>query len=126
MSELHSRAAELLMAIWRGMSPAYKSRYRASIWQQFEDNVRSAAYTSSLPKFISTICARTASNIRAADTAAVEEVLNSGSDAAILKLLREETTYLVLLVRVANQQRRSLWREGGPEDMPRAEWEGME
>jgi hypothetical protein len=35
--------------------------------------------------------------------------LNGGGDRALLKLLREETTLLVLMVRVANQERKEEW-----------------
>jgi hypothetical protein len=37
--------------------------------------------------------------------------LNSGQDRLLLRLLREETTLLILMVRVANQERRAEWEE---------------
>lgn len=43
------------------------------------------------------------------DRAEVEHIANAGNDRAILKLLRDETTLLVLMVRVANQERRDEW-----------------
>jgi len=45
-------------------------------------------------------------SLRGADIAAVNELLNSGADRAILKVLREETTYLVMLVRLENERRK--------------------
>jgi len=46
----------MLALIWRGIGASYKSRYRMTIWQQFEDQIRSAAYTSNLSKFVSSLC----------------------------------------------------------------------
>jgi hypothetical protein len=47
----------------------------------------------------------------AEDRAEIERIANAGNDRAILKLLREETTLIVLMVRVANQERREEWDE---------------
>lgn len=110
MTEMHEKAAELLIAIWRGVPADYKSRYRASIWQQFEDNVRSAAYTSNLGKFVNSLCAKLQAQIKAGDVQESEKILNSGQDKKLLKLLRDETTLLVLMVRLANQERQEEWR----------------
>lgn len=110
MTGTHEKAAALLMTIWRGIPPDYKSRYRRTIWQQFEDNVRAAAYTSNLGKFINSICSKLQAQIKADDSAEAEGILNCGQDRALLKLLREETTLLVLMVRVANQERQEEWR----------------
>ena len=54
---------------------------------------------------------------------AVEAILNGGNDRALLKLLREETTLLVLMVRVANQERREGWEAARAEQ--EAEEEAM-
>ncbi len=107
---MHQAAANLLMAIWKGIPSSYKSRYRRNIWQQFEDNVRSSAYTSNLGKFVDSLCLRLQVQIRGKDSIELEQILNSGNDRILLKLLREETTLLVLMVRVANEQRREEWK----------------
>jgi len=106
---MEERALTILAAIWRGLSPAYKSRYRLTIWRQFEDQVRSAAYTSSLSRFVNCLCSKLDVVLAAKDVAAVEAALTAGADRAMLKLLREETTLLVLQVRVANQERREAY-----------------
>lgn len=89
----------------------YKSRYRMSIWQQFEDRVRSAAYTSSLGRFVNSLCLSLGAAIgtNKLDREKADRILNSGNDGALLKLLRDETTLVVLMVRVANQERREEW-----------------
>lgn len=52
--------------------------------------------------------------IRTDDVANVQAVTASGDDRAILKLLRDETTLLVLYVRMRNEERKAE-REGGAE-----------
>lgn len=44
-------------------------------------------------------------------TAQAETILNSGNDRPLLKLYRDETTLIVLMVRVRNQKRREAWEE---------------
>lgn len=111
MEKLRQQAADLLMSVWRTIPSDYKSRYRMSIWDQFESQVRSAAYTSNLARFANSLCSKLqcvpGRNKDERDIAL--EILNSGQDRALLKMLREETTLIVLMVRVANEQRRDDW-----------------
>lgn len=99
-------ADRLLWPIWTGINSRYKAKYARNIWQQLEDNIRSAAYTSSLPKFYETLCRRLDIAVRAKDQAALGEAIGCGEDRQILRCIRDETTYLVLLVRVRNDERR--------------------
>lgn len=100
----------MLDVVWRGIPNSYKSRYRRNIWRQFEDNVRSAAYTSNLGKFINSLCLNLNVEIRGADDVElVNDALREGNDRTMLKLMREETTLLVLMVRLRNQERRERW-----------------
>lgn len=102
-------ATALLTPMWRGTPAAYKSRYRAKIWQQFEDNIRSAAYTATLSRFASNLSSRLGVRIAIEDVATVNSVLQSGQDRALLKLLRDEATTCVLLVRLMNEERKAEW-----------------
>lgn len=110
---LRQQATALLMVIWRGIPADYKSRYRMDIWTIFENEIRSAAYTNNLGKFVNSLCSRLGATIgtRADERATAEAILNSGQDAALLKLLREETVLIVLMVRVAIQARRADYDE---------------
>ena len=45
--------------------------------------------------------------VRADEVANVQAVIASEEDRAILKILRDETTYLVLLVRLRNEERKA-------------------
>lgn len=113
MTEINREtAATLLKIIWRGIPADYKSRYRMTIWEQFENEIRAAAYTSSLAKFISSICSRLRVDLgkTAAERAVAEEILKTADDRTMLKMLREETTVLVLMVRVDNEEKRSEWK----------------
>lgn len=118
MTPEHEQAAELLEIIWRGIPADYKSRYRRSIWQQFEDNIRSVACsTSQMGEFISKLCFKLSASIgrNSKDRTVANAVLQKADAGAMLKLLREETTFLVLIVRVANQERREAWEREHPE-----------
>lgn len=53
-------------------------------------------------------------------TARAEEILNSGNDKSLLELFRDETTLIVLMVRVRNQERREAWEERQKEES--ADW----
>lgn len=105
MTPMHDAAVAILMPIWRGIPPDYKTQYSYTIWTQFEGHVRSAAYTSTLPKFLSRICSRL--QVRLADVGLgdVAAVCQSGHDRDILRILRDESAYVVTLVRLANEQR---------------------
>lgn len=100
-------ADDLLWPIWRGVDSAYKVRYARNIWQQFEDNIRSAAYTSRLAPFYDALCRRLNVRVRADEAERVNAIIASGEDRAVLKALRDETTYLVLLVRLKNEERKA-------------------
>lgn len=104
-------ANELLWPIWKGLDSAYKSRYRQNIWQQFEDNIRSAAYTSRLSTFFDNLCQKLSVTVRADDVPLVQALIGAGEDRAVLKALRDETTYLVLLVRSKNEDRKEAYKE---------------
>lgn len=103
-------ADKLLWPCWRGMPDAYKMRYARNVWQQFEDNIRSAAYTSSLGKFFQALTQKLAIDIRADDVRSVNEAL-AEDERATLRALRDETTALVLMCRLKNEERKEKIRK---------------
>lgn len=113
MDKLKEQATDLLWTIWRGTPAEYKRRYRRNIWQQFEDRVRSAAYTSNLGKFANLLCLNLGATLGKAqiDRDTAEAVLNSGNDRELLKLLRDETALIVLMVRLRNDQAKEAYEE---------------
>ena len=106
MQDLEKIAKKLLYPIWMGISREYKQKYSRSIWQQFENNIRSAAYTSSLSKFFNDICQKLGVEIRSEHIKDVESVISKGNDKKVLSLLRDETATLVVLVRIQNDARK--------------------
>lgn len=106
---LYDQATQLLVPIWRGIPASYKRRYRRTIWQQFEDTVKSSAYTSNLSRFVSSICSRLGVELRSDTVAQVTAVVQSGFDRPLLKVLRDESTTCTLLVRLENEERKAEW-----------------
>ena len=88
------------------MSDEYKVRYLRTIWEQFENGIRSAAYTSRLSTFLENITKHLPIEVQAKHLEEVMQVIQSGQDEQILNWLREETTYLIMLTRLENQNRK--------------------
>ena len=111
-------ADDLLTPLWQGISPEYKSKYRRSIWQQFEDNIRSAAYTAKLSTFLSKITQRLGVEIAGRHVQQVTVLMDNAEDKAVLKMLRDETALLVLMVRVANEERKEKYEQKNKKETP--------
>jgi len=105
----YEQAKTLLVPIWRGIPASYKRQYRRTIWQQFENNLRSAAYTSSLSRFVSSICLRLGVELAGETLTQVMAVVQSGQDKRLLTLLRDESTTCAILVRIENEARTAEW-----------------
>jgi hypothetical protein len=106
---MHEIAADMLEVIWRGVGNEYKSKYRQTIWQQFENVIRGSSYTNNLGRFINTVCLKFDVQIQVKDVGQLENILNSGQDKSLLKILRDETTLIVLMVRVRSQKQREAY-----------------
>jgi hypothetical protein len=101
-------AEQLLWPLWRCVSDDYKKRYAREVWEHFENAVRSAAYTGKLRTYLSNFQARIPTELQAQYTPAIVAVVDSGCDDDILNWLRDDTTYLCLLVRLMNQERKEV------------------
>ncbi len=99
-------AEKLLWPLWRCISDDYKKRYSREIWDHFENAVRSAAYTGKLRAYLTNFQARIPTEMQAQYSHDIISVIDSGCDEEILNWLREETTYLILIVRLMNQERK--------------------
>lgn len=100
----------LLWPLWRGIPDGYKRKYARSIWQQFEDQVRSSAYTSSLSRFLENIGRRLNVEWANAEDAALVAVFVQMAPAEAreaLNILRSESTAAILLVRLRNEERKA-------------------
>lgn len=110
--ELKQMVADLLLIVHLSMDWSVWGSKRLKYWDVFQENVAAAAYTDNLAKWLNQLCQRMSvltpgRNEKA--RARLEEILNSGNDRALLKLLREETQLLVLMVRVAQQEKKVQW-----------------
>lgn len=108
--EIQEIAERLLWPIWRGMPDGYKKKYARTVWAQFEDQVRSSAYTSSLPRFVENICRRLQVDwANASDAASAAGFIEMPPTEArdVLNTLRSEATAAVLLVRLKNELRKA-------------------
>ena len=104
---LEEIANNLLWPLWRGASDAYKAKYARTIWVQFEERVRSSAYTSSVSKFIEAFGRKMQVEIRKDDLSVINTCVSEYEEHATLSALRNETTALVLMVRLKNEERKA-------------------
>ena len=104
-------ADNLLWGLWRSIDDSYKERYFAEVWVHFENAIKAASYTDSLKKFLSNIKQRIPMTIQAQYNKAILKVVDAGEDEIVLDWLRTETTYLVMKIRLANQERKELYKE---------------
>lgn len=93
---------DLVRAVHGSMDWDIWSKKRLTYWSIFGDNIAAAAYTSSLAKWLSNIC--NTMSVRSVgrtdnERLAVEQLINSGNDKAVLRSLREETSIVILILR---------------------------
>lgn len=104
--DLKQQAADLLAIIHLSMNWDVWGSKRLKYWDVFQENVAASACTDNLARWLNTLCNRISvltPGRNEKDRDRLEQILNGGNDRALLKLLREETQLLVLMVRV-NQQ----------------------
>lgn len=96
----------LLWGLWRSISEDYKMKYPRDIWEHFENAIKSASYTGSLKGFLSLFQRRLPLDLQAQYIKDIKKVVDSAQDEEILNWLRTESTYMMMLVRLRNQQRK--------------------
>ena len=110
------RAARIVLLVHQSMDWNVWGSKRLKYWQILTDNVRAAAYTNSLSRFANSLCSRM--QVRAlgpnkAARAEAEALLNGlerAQERALLRLMREEATTIVLQVRVWLEEKRAAAR----------------
>jgi hypothetical protein len=101
-----SVAKNLLWGLWRSITEDYKTQYPREIWEHFENALRSASYTDSLKVFLTNFQRRIPIDIQAQYNKDILSIVEAGEDDKVLNWLRSETTYLTMLVRLRNQDRK--------------------
>lgn len=99
-------ADKLLWGLWRSIAEDYKKRYLKTIWEQFENAIRSSSYTDSLKEFLDKFKKSIPVDLQAQFNKEILSVVESGQDEVVLNWFRTEITYLVILVRMRNQKRK--------------------
>lgn len=99
-------ADKLLWGLWRSIEEEYKMKYPRDIWDHFENAIKSASYSGNLKGFLSLFQRRLPLNLQAQYIKDIKKVVDAGQDEEILDWLRSESTYMMMLVRLANQQRK--------------------
>lgn len=101
----------LLFPLFRSLSADYKKKYVKDVWDQFENNLRASAYTAKLTTFFENTTRTMPIKFEQQYAEAAMRILNSGLDKQILTWLRDETTYLVLIARMKNEERKDDFKE---------------
>lgn len=104
-------ADNLLWGLWRSINDDYKMKYPRDIWDHFENAIKSASYTSNLKGFLSLFQRRIPLDLQAQYIKDIKKVVDSEQDEDILTWLRIESTYMMMLVRLRNQQRKEDLKE---------------
>ncbi len=97
---------KLVWGLWESVNRDYKQQYVRDIWNHFENALRSASYTGSLKIFLTNFQKRIPSEIKTEAQKDIVDIINMNKDLEILNILRNETSYLVLLVRLENQAKK--------------------
>lgn len=101
----------LLWGLWRSIHEDYKMKYPREIWEHFENAIKSASYTGSLKGFLSLFQRRIPLDLQAQYVKDIKKVVDTNQDEEILNWLRTESTYMMMLVRLRNQQRKEDLKE---------------
>jgi hypothetical protein len=107
----------LLWGLWRSIHEDYKMKYPRDIWGHFENAIKSASYTSNLKGFLSLFQRRIPLDLQAQYVKDIKKVIDNNQDDEILTWLRTESTYMMMLVRLRNQQRKDDFKEANQEDI---------
>jgi hypothetical protein len=106
-----SVAEYLLWGLWRSIKEDYKTQYPREIWDHYENAIRSASYTDSMKVFLTNFQRRIPIDIQAQYNKDILSIVGAGEDDTILNWLRTEATYLTMLVRLRNQERKESLKE---------------
>lgn len=97
---------KLLWPLWRCIQDEYKEKYKREVWDHFENAVRSAAYTGSMKTYLTNFQNKLPIDLQMQYIKDIKLIIDSGYDIEILNWLRSETTYMVMVVRLMNQERK--------------------
>ncbi len=95
------KTVDILQAIWNSVDwQSFPQSLRVKVYDLFASRIKSAALTSSLPIFVETLCKKM--GVRSISNEKIVDVIKDKKNNALLKLFREETALLVLMMRERN------------------------
>jgi len=97
---------KLLWPLWRCTTEDFKTKYPKDIWDIFENALKSASYTDNLKVFLSNFQKRIPVDLQAQYAKDIMSIVDSNEDDKVLNLIRTESTYMVMVVRLRNQERK--------------------
>lgn len=101
-------ADKMLWPLWRCVQDDYKDKYKKDVWEHFENALKSASFTGSLKVFLTNFQKRIPCDLQSQYTKDIICIIESKKDSQVLNWIRTEATYLVMLVRIRNQERKEL------------------
>lgn len=104
-------ADNLLWPLWQSIDRDYKKDYAKEIWKHFFNVIISSTFTRDLKTFLSKFTNKLPCDLNKQNSELILQVINTNEDEQILRWLREETTYMVILIRIKNQERKDLYNE---------------
>ncbi len=102
-------ADNLLWGLWRCIEDSYKDKYFKDVWANFENAIRSASYTDNIAIFLDNIKTRIPITMELQYLDDIKKVIDENNDEEILGWIRNESMYMMMLVRIRNQERKELF-----------------
>jgi len=100
----------LLWPLWRCITDDFKTKYLKEIWDIFENAIKSASYTDCLKVFLENFKRRIPVDLQAQYSKDIMSIIELNEDEKILNWLRTESTYMVMIVRLKNQDRKESFK----------------
>lgn len=105
MQEQREQARDIVLAIWQsidwtGISPSR----RMNIYNELASKIKSAALTDTLERFFEGLCRKM--GVKTVYNESVLNIINKADAKALLKLYREETQIIVLMLRTTQEIRK--------------------
>lgn len=104
-------AGNLLFPLWRCVDDDFKNKYKGDAWGIFENFLKTSACNENLKQFFEKLKRLLPMSWQYQYEKQILSVLQSGKDDAVLAALRSECSYLVLLTRALNNERKQIMKE---------------
>jgi hypothetical protein len=104
-------AEQLLLPLWMCVDEDFKKKYKADSWGIFENFIKTSACNDSLKTFFEKFKRLMPISWQHKYEKQVLDVIQSGFDEDALNYMRTESSYLVLLTRSLNNQRKEIFKK---------------